>query len=510
MEGGDALKSASRGLALVFLVPAGLAAGELSLGEAIQTALQNNLQVTIARQDREEVRAEARSQEGVFDWNLGADAQAGRLRSFDPQSQPLGPELPQTTVTNLSTFTGSLNRRFPWGATFAFKYAPIYNHARTTSPGGLDYNGNPVPPYAFANPNPYQGTVSATYTQSLLRGFGKVPTTANLVVARKQAEAADPTFRLAIIKLVADTEAQYWDLVFANRNLANKRLALELARKHLQENTLRVRLGAMAPIEVTSAESQVARAEQDIIAAEAQAQNARDTLQRALYPEAGHPEALEPTDDPVLGRQRPDEAAAVQRALRCRLELQSARIGRETAQVRERAAADRVRPKLDAFVQYDGASNNYGSLGLVNGDLGGMRNPGCTVGLSFALSIRNREARGRRAAARAHLGAQELRLREQELNVALEVRKALRDVEAAEKGVQASAKTRHFQEKSLEGERTKLEHGLSTSFTVLQVMTSLDEARSAELKAQIHYAKAVTALEVAQGILLEARNLTVN
>jgi len=141
-----------------------------------------------------------------------------------------------------------------------------------------------VPPYAFATPNPYGGTLSATYTQSLLRGFGKVPTTANLVVARMQAEAADHTFRLAIIRLVADTETQYWDLVCANRNLANKRLALELAQKHLQENTLRVRLGAMAAIEVISAESQVARAEQDIIAAEAQAQNARDILLRALYP----------------------------------------------------------------------------------------------------------------------------------------------------------------------------------------------------------------------------------
>jgi outer membrane protein TolC len=503
------LKRASRGLAFVLLVSAGLAAGEFSLSEAIQTALQNNLQVTIARQDREEVRAEARSQEGAFDWTLGADAQAGRLQSFAPQAQTLGPELPQTTVTSIRTFTGSLNRLFPWGGTFAFKYAPGYNHARTTSPGGPDYNGNPVPPYAFATPNPYGGTLSATYTQSLLRGFGKVPTTANLVVARMQAEAADHTFRLAIIRLVADTETQYWDLVCANRNLANKRLALELAQKHLQENTLRVRLGAMAAIEVISAESQVARAEQDIIAAEAQAQNARDILLRALYPEAGHPAALEPTDDPVLGRQRPDEAAAVQRALRCRLELQSARIGRETAQVRERAAADRVRPKLDAFVQYDGASNNYGSPGPVNGDLAGFRNPGYTLGLSFALPLQNREARGRHAAARAHLSAQELRLRDQELSVALEVRKALRDVEAAEKGVQASAKTRHFQEKSLEGERTKLEHGLSTSFTVLQVMTSLEEARSAELKAQIHYAKAVTTMEVAQGILLEARNLTV-
>jgi outer membrane protein TolC len=50
---------------------------------------------------------------------------------------------------------------------------------------------------------------------------------------------------------------------------------------------------------------------------------------------------------------------------------------------------------------------------------------------------------------------------------------------------------------------------LSTNFTVLRVMTDLDQARSDELKAQIDCAKAVTAMEVALGSLLEARNLSI-
>ena len=103
-----------------------------------------------------------------------------------------------------------------------------------------------------------------------------------MVVAQKNAQAADYTFQLAIINLVASTEGQYWDLVYAERYLANKKVSLELAQKQLKENTIRMQVGTMAPIDVTSAEAQVAQAEQDIIAAEAALANAKDALIRSM------------------------------------------------------------------------------------------------------------------------------------------------------------------------------------------------------------------------------------
>jgi outer membrane protein TolC len=50
---------------------------------------------------------------------------------------------------------------------------------------------------------------------------------------------------------------------------------------------------------------------------------------------------------------------------------------------------------------------------------------------------------------------------------------------------------------------------MSTNFNVLQDMTNLDAARAAEVQAQINYAQAVTALEVAVGDLIEARHFTI-
>jgi len=131
------------------------------------------------------------------------------------------------------------------------------------------------------------------------------------------------------------------------------------------------------------------------------------------------------------------------------------------------------------------------------------------VGLHFSVPLQNRTAKAKRAAARANLNAAGLTLRDQEQAVTLEVRMALRNLEERAKGIKASAKTRLFRERSLEVERKKYQNGMSTNFLVLEAMTQLDKARDEELAAQIGHAKAITALEVAVGNLLAARNFII-
>ncbi|BDU72488.1 TolC family protein [Mesoterricola silvestris] len=475
----------------------------LSLQEAIQISLRNNLQVDIARQAREETQSGYLFSQGAFDWNLSAQAQSSRIDTAS--NSPLFKGSSTVVASQYTSYGRSLtvdmNKAFVWGGSVKFEYAPVYSYYRGLTLGTPDVPSN--------NSYPYTGSLSATYSQNLLSGFGREVTTAPMVVAQKNAQAADFTFQLAIINLVASTEGQYWDLVFAERNLANKKVSLELAQKQLKENTIRMQVGTMAPIDVTSAEAQVAQAEQDIIKAEAALANARDALVRSLYPNAERPAALDTTDSPTLAHIQLDEAAATKMAIDRRVELKSARIGKDIAQLNAKVAQNRTLPTLSAFGTYTGNSNNYDSLSPVNKDLTGAKYPGYTVGLQFAMPIQNRAAKGTLSAARAALRSKELGLRDQELSIVLEVRTALRNVEASEKGVKAAEKTRYFQQKNLEAEQKKFENGMSTNFVVLQVMTNLDNAKSAELQAQIAYAKSVTALEQAVGNLMEARNLTI-
>ena len=487
----------------------------LTLNEALQVALENNLQVGIAKAARENTQANVTVNEGTFDWNLAATASVKRFDSVASgvTYTPLGTTYLGHSIndTYQRDFTADLTKTFEWGGSVDLNYSPAYTYSRSTVENlrGAQEGGNLIPTTTSNTSMPYSGSFTATYTQSLLKGFGTSVTTANLVVARKTSEASDYTFQQALITLVSTTEGQYWDVVFANRNLANMTTSLKLAKQQLDENVIRVKVGTMAPIEVTSAEAQVAQAEQNIIAAEAQVNNARDALLRALYPDRPQTAILEPTDSPDIAHIQVDETAAVKMALDRRVELKGLAIGKEVARIQESVAVDKVRPQLDAFVAYNGASDSYGALGPVNTDLSGTKYPGYTVGLKFSVPLQNRAAKGNLSMARANTRSSELNLRDKQLSIALEARTAARNVASAEKAVKASAKTRFYQEANLDAERKKFENGMSTNFTVLQIMTNLDNAKSAELTAQINYAKAATALEVAVGNLMEARHFTV-
>jgi len=482
-------------------------ATRLSLRDALQTSLKNNLQVDIAQQAREVTRAGIQINQGPFDWNLTASAQVQRLEGAAtiPTGLKVNPYTDETFTTYNRNLVSDLNKNFEWGGNLDLNYSPAYSAQK----GVYTNSPSPANDGPFGPSVPYTGSFTATYTQSLLQGFGTDVTTAPLVIARKNAESADYTFQLAIINLVSTTETQYWAVVYAQRNLANYQIALELAQKLLNENKIKLQVGTMAPLDVTAAEAQVAQAEQNIISGQAALDNAKDALIRALYPNAERPASLELTDTPNLGYTHMDEATAVKMALDRRVELKAARISKDVNQLQMTVAQDKVRPQLNAFVAYNGASDNYNSYGSVNSDLAGVKYPGYTVGLKFAMPIQNNAAKGNLSVARANLRSSELNLRDQELSITLQVRTAVRNIDATEKGVKAAEKTRYLQEKTLEAEQKKFENGMSTNFNVLQDMTNLDAARSAETQAQINYANAVTALEQAVGNLLEARNFTI-
>ena len=473
----------------------------LTLQEAIRISLKNNLQVQIAQETRTSTQAGELVAAGAFDWTLlGNAALSHTTVSYDHKvlssgSQPVTGD----STTNARSLTLGVQKPFDWGGSLAVSYAPSYSSTSTqflgTSP--------------TTTSNPYSGSLSATYTQSLLKGLGQDVTGVNVRVAQKSSLSADYQYQKAIIDQVASTESLYWDVVFAQRNLDNKRQALALAQKQLRENKIRVQVGTLAPIEVTSAEAAVAQKEQDIISAEAQLLNAKDALIRALYPlSQERPSSVETSDAPTLGHIVLAEDAAIHRALERRVELKAAKLDVESKALLEKASENRLKPQLDMSVGYVGNASNYDGYPPINTDLFSAKNPGYSVSLTFSMPIANRSARGALAQARASRHSSELTLKDLELSIVLEVKQAIRNVEAAEKGVEATKKTRHYREQDLDAEQKKFDNGMSTNFLVLSKQNDLDTAKSAEVQAQITYAKAVTSLEKALGNLMDARKLS--
>lgn len=476
-------------------------ASHLTLQEAIETALKNNLQVQISAQTRETAKANLLYNAGAFDWQLTSGLTVSHAKSvFDNKSFSVGSTpVSGSTTTDYKNWTVGLSKPVEWGGTFQLDYNPSYSYTASNIAG---YGSR-------TTLTPYSGLFSASYTQSLLRNFGRDTTASNLIVAQYGSKSADYAFQLALINQVASTESAYWDVVYGKLNLANQQQALEVAQEQLRENQIQVKVGTLAPIEVTSAEAAVAQAEQNIIAAEAQYLNAKDTLIRTIYPNAERPKVLDTVDLPSVKPLEMNEATAIKTALANRVELKSAQLDMASKTILEKAARNRTMPQLDLTVAYNGTTSNYDTFSPVNTDLAQAKNPGYSVGLQFSLPLENRAAKGNLALARANRLSSELSLHDLELSITLQVREAFRNLDATSKGVMAAQKTRVFDQEDLDAERKKFENGMSTNFLVLSKLNTLDAAKGNELQAQINYAKAETALDQALGRLLQARHLDV-
>ena len=105
-------------------------------------------------------------------------------------------------------------------------------------------------------------------TQNLLQGFGSLPNTRFIRIAKNNREISDVAFRLQIITTVDQIEDMYWDLVYAYENVRVQQESLTYAQKALDDSKKQAQVGTVPPIQVVSAQSTVSTNEQNLILAE--------------------------------------------------------------------------------------------------------------------------------------------------------------------------------------------------------------------------------------------------
>ena len=206
-------------------------------------------------------------------------------------------------------------------------------------------------------------------TQHLLQGLGFAANNRFIRIAKNNREITDVAFRLQIITTVDQIENMYWDLVFAYENVRVQQESLAFAQKTLSDTQKQVQIGSLAPIEVVRAQSTVAADQQSLI----QAQNGlqlqqllmKNALSRTLVdPRLADAEVI-PTSTIELSAQ--EEVTPTQDlvndALSHRPELAEARINLTNQEVSNKAVRSALLPTLDLFAYYGGSG------------LGGAQNP---------------------------------------------------------------------------------------------------------------------------------------
>ena len=201
----------------------------------------------------------------------------------------------------------------------------------------------------------------ATLTQHLLQGFGWGLNTRFIRIARNDREIADVSFRNQVIETVSQIENIYWDLVNAYENVKAKERALALAQKTLSDNQKQVEIGTLAPIEVVRAQSTVAANQQTLIVAQTNLQLQQLLMKNALSRTLSDPvlaaAPVIPTDTMAIPAQEPVTPIQdlINDALSHRPDLAESRIDLTNREINRKAAANGLLPTVDLFAFY-GAS----------------------------------------------------------------------------------------------------------------------------------------------------------
>jgi outer membrane protein len=216
--------------------------------------------------------------------------------------------------------------------------------------------------------NPFQ-TVSPALSsgfqfklsQHLLQGFGFLPNDRLIRISKNDREITDVAFRLQIITTTDQIENLYWNLVYAYENVKVQQEALAFAQKTLSDNQKQVQIGSLAPIEVVRAQNSVATDQQNLVQAQTnldlQQLLMKNALSRTLQdPQLASAEVI-PTTTMALPRQEPvvPTEDLINEALQHRPDLAESRIDLVNRDISARAIKNALLPSLDLFAYYGGS-----------------------------------------------------------------------------------------------------------------------------------------------------------
>jgi outer membrane protein TolC len=198
-------------------------------------------------------------------------------------------------------------------------------------------------------------------TQNLLQGFGSLPNMRFIRIAKNNREISDVAFRLQIITTVDQIEDMYWDLVYAYENVKVQQEALAYAQKALNDTKQQAKVGTVPPIQVVSAQSTVSTNEQNLILAQNNLELEKLLVKNALSRSIEDPVLAEADIIPTSTMQIPQEEAVVpaqdliNQALGHRAELAESRIDLNSRDLSSKAVRNALLPTLDAFAYYGGS-----------------------------------------------------------------------------------------------------------------------------------------------------------
>jgi outer membrane protein TolC len=360
------------------------------------------------------------------------------------------------------------------------------------------------------NPD-FVSSFSVGVSQNLLRGFGARANAIFIRQARNNLKYSESVFRQNVITQVAAVMTTYYDLLADQESIRVAQEGLGYAQKLLEGNQAELKIGAVAQFDVLRSQEEVAARQQDLLAAQntfsQDAQSLKAKISKSFNEELATVE-IAPSDR--LPEPHPDDvptlAEALRDAARHRPEIEQADINLRNQQYTIQATRNALLPSLNAYVSYN-LSGLGGALRPTFENIFQNDFPNISYGVSLGIPIRNRTAQA--DAARAVLEQRQLQMKLQDAkNQAVwDVSKAVSAAQQAQSQLDATLKLATASRQVLKMQQQKFTLASATVEDVITAQRNLATAEGNVIKARATYAKAVIQYEQAAGTLLERNNI---
>jgi outer membrane protein TolC len=415
-----------------------------------------------------------------------------------------------TLQTNIGQFNIDYAQAFPTGTSISVGF----NNSRQTT--------NSI----FTNLSPaLNSQYRLEIKQQLLAGFGLGPNLRYLRIARNNKKISDIAFKDQVTATITQIENIYWDLLSAYEQTQVNEQSDAFARHKKQ-----LQLEAVPEMDVVRAEAEVSKRDQELTVARTSLQ-----LQEALMKNA----ITKSLDDPALEAMPvvpTDRMESVQKsaavpiqdlisiALKDRPELAESDVDLFNRRISRSAARNALLPSLSLAGFYGGS----GIAGLLNPAFSGTNSssvpadfsgallnalngtaPDYYVGLNLNIPIRNRVAKADQYRSELEYRQAELRLEQLRKQVHIEVRNAQFALDQTGARVEAARKARDLAQRTFDITKKEQELGAGSSYQTLSAQRDLALAELDLGSAMTIYEKAKVELDRATGTTLEHNGILV-
>ena len=516
----------------------------LGLEDAIALALENNLDIAVARYEMPIAQTDLLRAKGggatrgvtganqtttLFSGSLGGAAASnsggggggagGTLGgenisqlgggSYDPSVYAFYGGTNATTPLNYTIVSGVPVETSHFGY-FQTGYSQSFVSGTSVGVSEYSYRFSDNTTTSLFDPEFVSG-VSIGFTQNLLNGFGKRANARFIRVGQNNQKITTSEFRQSVMTQVAAVMSTYYDLLADQESIRVAKESLEYAQKLFENNKTELKLGAVAQYDVLLSQEEVAARQQDLLAAgntfSQDAQSLKAKISKTFTPQLAAVD-ISPTDK--LPEPHPDDVPPLDEALKeaaaHRPEIEQAELNLRSQDYAVQATRNGLLPQLQVF-------GTYGFQGL-GSDLGGTfsnvvndRYPTLSYGVQIAVPFRNRQAQADAARAVLEQRQWEMKVQQAKNQAVWDVSKAVSAVEQARATLDAALKTAAVSRQVLDMQQQKFTLASATVQDVITAQSSLATAEGNVVKDRAAYAKALIQFEQGTGTLLERNHI---